>query len=322
MSMKTTLSALAGVWTLMFTLGSSTAHALDSCTDREVIRRVCQPSPGPRDDSGVGKTIGEIGALKERFRLSARQVSPEAYLRLERIAGDVISAYEEVVDGFPAEDRLWHRIRLGGFKLPSREELSVSGISAALVGPDGTYSFFKDTIELTPIILNDPEISETELATVIAHEMGHFLDPEAFTYTQIPFRKNARLSDLSQELNACFEKNFVPKYFRRSATFEQYADWMAAQAMRLYVRRESDPETRRARAINTAYFFCNKGTSKIWGPVDKFDFYVGLDAHPFGNMRIIAFMNNPDSLGAIGCAPELVGSDGAPVPRCDFKDPG
>jgi hypothetical protein len=164
--------------------------------------------------------------------------------------------------------------------------------------------------------LNYPDVSEVELEMILAHEFGHYFDPDAQSQRPLPLRPSVRADVL--ELSSCYERSFIDSDGQsRSVTGEDFADWMASNVAPFLIRDgQPNADIQKKRALNLAYSFCEP-VSPVSRLIRKVEQGAGPDPHAKGEDRILTVMKNPEILQAIGCGPVLVRqSTGAEIGQC------
>jgi hypothetical protein len=285
----------------------SLALALPVCTTSQVVARIC--SSRPSDDTGIGKQFGDFGGVRTELSRRGRQVTPEAYARFVKVFKAAARSYLRLSFELSDRDRQWIQSRLAELKLPTRDQLSKNPLMAVLEGANANYSPFSNRISVTPMILNSPKLSSSELLIIVAHELGHYLDPSASK--NLLHRAKTRLRYLDPSTPECFTEDFRQGNGSRTHPgIEDFADWMATHVIDDYVTQAPSEELARQRLLTSVYVFCD----------DEHDWLQKLesilDTHSSGKQRILTFMNSPRELALIGCGSTIVDPRGAELGQC------
>jgi hypothetical protein len=287
----------------------SSFAALRNCTDVQIIEMVC----GTQHPDSTGASVS-----MSDFTVHETTVSENAYQKFLSAFHEVVEAYDELFAQLPEKnDGLYLSNRLNALTPPTKAYLDTNPISAFITGANGTYSYIDEQISLTPTILNVTKMSQVELEMFIAHELGHYLDPDMVMMRQIPFMKSLRPQVFSQGYNSCFKNNFREWSGRKPST-EDYADFMASQVAAHFAR-SSDENDRLAKTLNLAYSFCpsEHKTIKSESP----DFGTNLDdSHAPSQERILTYLRDPEILRTMGCEAEIVRAQtGRAIESCQIS---
>jgi hypothetical protein len=290
---------------LMVTFHPIFAQALEECSDSQIIRMVCGDPSSPvtdrRDDTGVGKTSEDIGRNFTRVRSKDVNVSSDAYKRFSRVYEEVVETYRQISENLPFASRTWMSLRLSKLaKTPSREDLKANRLYVVLGLGGSMYLGNEDYTKLSAFILNQTDLSETELFNMIAHEVGHGLDPEAYLQVVRTFRGNKREDVMDKEVQDCFLKSF-PK--GTSPSTEDYADWLASNALSKFIDSSPLKTDRARRALVSAVFYCPH--RKLLNKAEDGSIYLlggFLDGHGSPVQRILTTVSQPSTLAALGCS--------------------
>jgi hypothetical protein len=289
---------------------------LPNCTDTQVVEAVCGDNFGAhhQDDTGTGISFHDFKNATPGIQT---KITDEGYLRFKNAFAKVIEAYRQIIPQISdGNDRLFLTSQLNKVRTPSHRHLNTNPLSSWLLGANGMYNPVLHEIMITPEILNAPGLSSIELEMLIAHELGHYMDPNQHPLNMLThLTLDPREKVLSAAYNSCFEKDF--SLWPHSPTFEDYADWMASKVAPVLAA-SSDAATYLSRALNLGYVMCEKTT-----PSNLEDLLSGKigpeDAHSVWPDRILTFLKDPKLLEAIGCGQTILRANSAKAyDRCEF----
>jgi hypothetical protein len=289
---------------------------LPNCTDTQVVEAVCGDSFGEHHQDDTGTAISFHGFASATQGIQTK-ITDAGYLRFKNAFARVIEAYRQIIPQISdGDDRLFLTSLLNKVRTPSKGHLNTNPLSSWLLGANGMYNPVLHEIMITPEILNAPDLSSIELEMLIAHELGHYMDPNQHPFNWIDHLSlDPREKVLSASYNSCYEKNF--SLWPQSPTFEDYADWMASKVAPVLAA-SSDSKTYLSRVLNLGYVMCEKTT-----PSKLEDMLAGKvspeDAHSLWPDRILTFLKDPKLLETIGCGPTILRANSAKAyDRCEF----
>lgn len=293
---------------------NATGSADTKCTVDDVIERVCRPThtslngsctpASSRDDSGFRMSRGSFSGILSEKGIT---ITDQGYKRFLDSFDRVKTAYLKLAEQTTPTARAYMVKKLDTYlSPPNKEQLNSNYFISVLEGPGASYSPRDYKIRVSPVILNSVELSQYELDMIVAHEMGHFLDP-GVNGANFKEQSKWRQDNYGVEVQKCFELNF--KDLPNEPNLENFADWMASQvASHLTSHKSSDIQRERIRSF--PYFFCPE--TKLYdlsiAAIYKMANFLG--SHLSDRQRIVTLMQDPLMLQGIGCAPSIVHKDG------------
>jgi hypothetical protein len=289
---------------------------LPNCTDTQVVEAVCGDQFGAhhQDDTGTAISFQDFKTATQGIQT---KITNDGYLRFKNAFAKVIEAYRQIVPQISdGDDREFLTTLLNKVRTPSKRHLNTNPLSSWLLGANGMYNPVLHEIMITPEILNAPNLSSIELEMLIAHELGHYMDPNQHPLNMLThLSTDPREKVLSASYNSCFEKDF--SLWPHPPTFEDYADWMASKVAPVLAS-DDDSKTYLSRVLNLGYVMCEKTT-----PSNLEDLLSGkiepTDAHSVWPDRILTFLKDQKLLETIGCGPTILrGNSAKAYDRCEF----
>ncbi|MDZ4677575.1 MAG: hypothetical protein SGI74_08700 [Oligoflexia bacterium] len=291
------------------------------CDNEEVLRRVCGEggfrTPTTFDSTGIGFTYLQLRERQNYRSYKKPQeelISIEGARRFNQIYKSVNQEYVYLFTRLVPENRSALNRRLAELGLSSREfnnyfldngEKNFSQriqekfwhIDHALrcknlkhnhqnISPGAYYHPESQTVLGSTAMLNEPLLSEATLFFVLAHEIGHHLDP-------ININKDYRVQKVFWPIESI--RCFAQSHYLGSFQMEEFADWVASIILEQRLLRIADALNKKRYAQNAVKFFCDGITSESTNFV-----------HPPNRDRVVRFFRQPGLRKAIGCVGKII----------------
>jgi len=290
------------------------------CDDKDVIQRVCGEggmlTPITRDPSGVGLTFQDL-AYNQQQRIKAskdlEKITPEGFAVFKKSFEIVMAEYKNLAGTLPMAQQQHVLERLAQFKVISREEMQAffdNPVIRIQMKPATTVNAFylpqAKTIYFFPAITNQPKLSMAAFTMVLAHEMGHHMDPEVEAYLpgQAGQNKLSRNELFGNAGVGCWQKSFGSY----KPTAEDWADWLGSMVMNRVIARYSKELSQLRYAQNTMKLFCLNLNAKK----------SVVDPHAAPRDRILWVMRQPSLYKSINCSGTPTYASQGAAPACSL----
>ncbi|MCC6276741.1 MAG: hypothetical protein IT289_02365 [Oligoflexia bacterium] len=321
----------------IFVADSAPSFEFKNCNQEDIWTRACAKSSRPggywQDSTGRGLSAGQITAYLKHAKLNGANLKEAARDGYSRFLSSNIDALvllkfiqqsmdPQFADGWDQTLKSYVLLQPSEYaKMLKAESKPLDQLieeqvfwrwlphhhcknqnhSHGDIIPNAFYEPTTQTIVPTPALVSASGFSSYSLLYVVAHEIGHHLDPargpsiqdgalilshllENGTSKPLPTMRSV---NYNRETWQCLAHTLEPSVFFA----EEYADWIAALVLNEKIKTISDPNEKTLFAVNATRFFC-----------DELDNDNRGSRHSLPRFRIMRIFRQPELRSALGCS--------------------